>query len=442
MNIAVVGAGHVGLVVAACLADFGFTVQCVDTDAGRIQGLRQGTLPFYEPGLGELVEKNAKAGRLLFSTDVSEGIRSSTVVFVAVGTEGNPGSGPDLRAVYAVAEEIASQLEAYKVIVLKSTVPVGTAAAVTDLIRSRQPRPVPFDVVSNPEFLREGSAIETFMRPDRVVIGTTSETARKIMREIYRPLFLIETPIVATTNRNAELIKYAANAFLATKISFINEMAALCDALGCDVHVVAKAIGLDRRIGPKFLHPGPGFGGSCLPKDGRGLLSLGEEMGIELEILKAVFRTNEGQAARVVSKARLHLGSLAGRTIAVLGLAYKTNTDDVRESPAIRACELFLREGASLRLHDPMANETARQLLHGPQVHYCADPYEAAQGADGVAVLTEWNEFRRLDLAALKGKLRGNLLLDARNIFDPEEVTSLGFVYVGVGRGPTPRAQE
>lgn len=442
MNIAVVGAGHVGLVVAACLADFGFTVRCVDRDTDMIDGLRQLMLPFYEPGLGELVEKNVKSGRLLFSTDVTEGIRSSTVVFVAVGTEGEPGASPDLQAVYSVAEEIAAQLEAYKVIVLKSTVPVGTAAAVTERIRSKLLRPVPFDVVSNPEFLREGSAIETFMRPDRVVLGTSSERALAIMREIYSPLYLIETPIVTTTNRTAELIKYAANAFLATKISFINEIASLCDAWGCDVHVVAKAIGMDRRIGPKFLHPGPGFGGSCLPKDGRALMHLGEERGVELEILRAVFRINEKQVARVVGKAQLHLGSLAGRTIAVLGLAYKTNTDDVRESPAIRICELFLQAGASLRLHDPMANETARQVLHGPQVQYCADPYEAAQGADCLAVLTEWNEFRSLDLAKLKDRLHGTLLIDARNIFDPDEATSLGLVYVGMGRGPTPGTQE
>jgi UDPglucose 6-dehydrogenase len=431
--ITVIGAGHVGLVASACLADFGLNVICVDKDSQVIGKLSHGNLPFYEPGLQELVRKNLDADRLTFSTDVEGSIYQSQVLFVAVGTEATDGL-ITLDAVHAVAETIAKVMGDYKIIVIKSTVPVGTAAALADFIRGKQEHPIPFDIVSNPEFLREGSAIENFMRPDRVVIGTSSERALEVMRKIYRPLYLIESPIVSTTNETAELIKFAGNAFLALKISFINEMANLADAFGCDIHVVSRAVGLDKRIGSKFLHPGPGFGGSCLPKDTRTLLKLGEARGIALNVIRAVLQTNDQQPGSIVAKLKKHLGTITGRRIAILGLAYKPNTDDARQSPAIRVCELLLGSGVLLQVHDPRANENARLLLDSDRVMFCADSFAAARGADAIVVLTEWNEFRNLDLVKLKSELSGKILIDARNIFDPQTAVNLGFIYEGVGR--------
>lgn len=434
MKVAVIGAGHVGLVVAACLADFGLSVICADKDVSRIENLKKHVLPFFEPGLKELVEKNSKSGRLKFSADTGLAIQEAEVIFIAVGTEGGPGGGADLTAVFKVSEQIAAVIADYKVVVLKSTVPIGTAEAVAALIRSRSDKSAEFDVVSNPEFLREGSAIETFMRPNRVVLGSDSERAIGVMRKIYRPLYLIDTPLVITDNRTAELIKYASNAFLAMKISYINEMAGLSDAFGCDVHTVAKAVGLDKRIGQKFLHPGPGYGGSCLPKDTRALVQFSEERGVSLPLIKAVIRVNNEQASRIVEKVRKHLGSLEGRTIAVLGLAYKTNTDDVRESPALRVCQALLQEGAFLRAHDPLANAKARKVLGDKRVEYLDDPYGAAEGSDALMILTEWNEFRSLDLDRVRSDLSGSLVIDARNVFDPSEVIGHGLTYEGVGR--------
>lgn len=438
MNVTVIGAGHVGLVLAACLADFGLTVACVDKVNLTIERLERIDLPFFEPGLCELVDKNVLAGRLCFSTDVESAIKQATVIFVVVGTEPGPDGRINLDGVHAVAEQIAGAMEDYKVVVIKSTVPIGTAVTVGRLIQSKQKKPVPFDVVSNPEFLREGSAIETFMRPERIILGARSERAFAIMREIYRPLYLIETPIITTTNETAELIKYAANAFLAVRISLINEVASLCDSVGCDVHVVAKAVGLDRRIGPKFLHPGPGFGGSCLPKDIRALLEEGSKRGIRMNLVEAAIRTNEEQPGKVVAKLRRTLGKLEGRVIAILGLAYKTNTDDVRESPSLRVCHLLLQEGSRLRVHDPMANGNSQKVLSGARVVYCENPYEAARGADALVILTEWNEFRNLDMATIRSALAGTLLVDARNIYDPQRASRFGFAYEGIGRQVNP----
>jgi UDPglucose 6-dehydrogenase len=439
MNAAVIGAGHVGLVTAACLSDFGLVVTCVDKDCGVMDLLQRGELPFYEPGLEELVRKNVRAERLSFSTDTAEAIRVSNAVFVAVSADSEPDGRVKLDCLEEVAKQFAAVVTNYKVFIIKSTVPVGTAVHITRLIAQTAESREFFDVVSNPEFLREGSAIECFMRPDRVLVGATTEKAFSVMREIYRPLYLIETPIIETTNETAELTKYASNAFLAMKISFINEISNLCDALRCDVHLVAKTIGLDKRIGPKFLHPGPGYGGYCLPKDIRALLRMAEESSVPLRVLEGVVHANTGQADRVISKIRRHLHSLKGSTIAVLGLAYKSNTDDVRESPAIRICKTLLGENVHLRVYDPMANCNARRALGDGQVKFCIDPYAAAHEADCLLVLTEWNEFRNLDLSRIKCALRGCVLIDARNIYDPRAAASLGFIYEGIGRAAIPR---
>ena len=434
MQIGVVGAGHVGLIIAAGFADFGMQVVCTDKKKELIDCLNKGVAPFHEPGLQDIISRNLNAGRLTFTADTFSAIHSADVIFIAVGTDGREDGSVDLGPLYEVTTEIAVCMQEYKVIVIKSTVPVGTAASVRALIRDRQTSSVPFDVVSNPEFLREGSALETFLRPERVVLGTESSHALAIMRRIYRPLYLIETPIIATTNETAELIKYASNAFLSMKISFINEIANLSDALGCDVHVVAKVIGLDRRIGSKFLHPGPGYGGSCFPKDTKALLRIAELQGIPMDLLRANIQTNESQPRYVVQKIRNRLGKLTGKTIAILGLSYKPNTDDVRQSPAISVCKLLLENGAILKVHDPVANELALQYLDKSKVQFCASAYDAATDADGVVVLTEWNEFRNLDLARLNSQMAGKYLFDIRNIYDPNEATKIGFEYEGMGR--------
>lgn len=434
MNVALVGAGRVGLVAAACLADFGITVHCVDNQKEKIETLQNGTVPFHEPGLNELVQKNVQAGRLSFSSDLAETVRRSLVIFFAVGTEEEAPGVPNLHHLFNAARQVAQEMTDYKVLVIKSTVPVGTAQRLANELRRE--RDLDFDIVSNPEFLREGSAIENFMRPDRVVLGGASQHALAIMKDIYRPLYLIETPIIVTDNATAELSKYASNAFLAIKIGFINEMANLADCANVDVHEVAKIVGLDKRIGPKFLHPGPGYGGSCLPKDTRALVSIGHEYGLVMDVVEGSVKTNSGICGYLVSRLKKQLGSLSGMTISVLGLAYKPFTDDVRESRAVDFLRLLLDEGAVVQAYDPAANQTIADVLEHEHLRLGSDAYEAANGADAVAILTEWNEFRNLDLPELKARMKGQLLLDCRNVLDPEVASSHGFFYLGRGRGP------
>jgi UDPglucose 6-dehydrogenase len=413
-------------------------VTCVDASAPRIAALREGRIPFFEPGLAELVARNAAAQRLQFSGDVSASIGDAQVVFIAVGTPEGANGAADMSQVAAVADALAPHLTTYRVIVTKSTVPVGTGKWLTAYLRDRA-GDVDFDVVSNPEFLREGSAIGDFMRPDRVVIGTRSERAAAIMREIYRPLYLIETPLVVTDVETAEMIKYAANAFLAVKIGFINEIANLCERVGADVHVVAKGIGLDKRIGPKFLHPGPGYGGSCFPKDTRALAALGDEHQAAQRIVTAAIDVNARQRRLLVEKIEHVLGGVRGRTIAVLGLAFKPNTDDVRESPAVFACRALAHGGAHVRAFDPVAAVAAARLLTDvPGVTFAPDAYDAATGADCVVIMTEWNELRGLDLARLRELMTQPVIVDARNVLDPVQTRGAGFTYVGTGRGLVP----
>ncbi len=432
MNVAMIGAGRVGLVAAACLADFGIRVHCVDNQTERIESLNQGKLPFQEPGLLELVQKNTQAGRLVFSTRLAEPVDQSLVLFLAVGTEEETPGTANLKPLFDVARDIAREMKEYKVLVVKSTVPVGTARRLTDELKNETS--IEFDVVSNPEFLREGVAIENFVRPDRVILGGRSDQALAIVRDIYRPLYLIETPIVTTDNETAELAKYASNAFLALKVSFINEIANLCDRTGVDVHDVARGLGLDKRIGPKFLHPGLGFGGSCLPKDTRVLVAMGREHGCRVRTIEGALETNASLCSEQLERLRQRMGSLKPRTVGVLGLAYKPLTDDVRDSPAVEFVRLLLAEGAVVQAHDPAANAGAAQVLKHEHLIFCASAHEAAGGADAVVVLREWNEFRNLDLGRLKKAMKGNVLLDTRNVFDPEAAASHGFTYVGRGR--------
>lgn len=436
MNISIIGTGYVGLVSGACLADFGHSVVCVDTDAQRVERLIAGELPFYEPGLAELVQRNTSAGRLRFTSDTTAAVRDSIVIFLAVGTPETPGGAADLSQIAAAAGSIAPALDGYRLIVTKSTVPVGTGAWLEQLIRTHAGRAVDIDVVSNPEFLREGSAIGDFMRPDRVVVGTSSDRAATIMREVYRPLFLVETPIVLTDVATAEMIKCASNAFLAVKISFMNEVANLCDRVGADVHGVAKGMGLDKRIGPKFLHPGPGYGGSCFPKDTRALVALGASHGVRQQIVQSAVEVNERQRQIVFDKIVDTLGGVGGRTIAVLGLAFKPNTNDVREAPALHLCRALAKAGARLRVFDPVAIEGAAQALAdvGHAIEYAKDAYAAATDADAVIIMTEWNEFRSLDLARLKQLLRQPVVIDTRNVLDIAQARELGFTYRCTGR--------
>ncbi len=433
MRIAMIGTGYVGLVSGACFSEFGIDVACVDKDAAKIAALQAGKIPIYEPGLEELVERNAKAGRLTFTADLAAAVAGAEAVFIAVGTPSRRGDGhADLTYVFAAAEEIAKALTGYAVVVTKSTVPVGTGRKVAERIRAARPD-ADFDVASNPEFLREGSAIEDFMRPDRVVIGTTGERAREVMRRIYRPLSLIERPIVFTKLETSELIKYAANAFLAAKITFINEIADLCETVGADVHDVAKGIGLDGRIGAKFLHPGPGYGGSCFPKDTLALVRTAQEAKAPLRIIETVAdinaRRKKSMAARVVAACG---GSVAGKTIAVLGLTFKPNTDDMRESPSLDIVPALLAAGAKVRAHDPEGMDEAKKLLSA--VEYCPGPYEAMQGADALVIVTEWNAFRSLDLARMKSLLKSPVVVDLRNIYNPREMAAAGFRYSSIGR--------
>jgi UDPglucose 6-dehydrogenase len=436
MHITIIGTGYVGLVTGAGLADLGLTVTCADKDSDKIRLLQLGTVPIFEPGLEDLVRRNQASGRLRFTDDVRAAIRSSLVNFIAVGTDAGPDGVPDMTQVWSVADTIADCMDEYMVLVTKSTVPVGTAAQLEQRIRGRLSRPLEFDVVANPEFLREGAAVEDFFHPNRIVIGTRSDRAAAIMKDVYRPLYLIETPFVMTTWECAELIKYAANSFLALKISFINEIANLCDAIGseADVHTVARALGLDKRIGSKFLHPGPGYGGYCLPKDSRALLHIAQGFGERISTVEAAVSVNDAQHVRVVQKLKKHLDPLREKTISVLGLSFKPKTDDLRESKAMAICQLLLEEGCALRVFDPAAMERAKQILTSPRVTFCTDPYQAADAADGLVVCTEWNEFRSLDLERIKGSMGGDVLVDAKNIFDPRRAASLGFHYFGIGR--------
>ncbi|HTG14954.1 MAG TPA: UDP-glucose/GDP-mannose dehydrogenase family protein [Blastocatellia bacterium] len=432
MHIAVIGTGYVGLVTGACFAEFGMSVTCVDKDEAKIEAIRTGKLPIYEPGLDALVAKNVRAGRLEFSTDVGQAVEQSLVVFVAVGTPPAGDGSADMRQIDEVANEIAKSLNGYKVIVTKSTVPVGAASRIRKIIEERRVTSTRFSVAANPEFLREGAAINDFMRPDRVVIGCSEDEAIAILREIYRPLYLLETPFVITTPESAEMIKYASNTFLATKISFMNEIANLCDLLGADVRDVARGMGMDGRIGNKFLHPGPGFGGSCFPKDAKALAALGRSVGYDVRIVQATLAVNEFQKKSMIDHVRRLVPDLADKTVALLGLAFKPETDDMREAPSIRIVADLVEGGARVRAYDPAAMESARQFLSG--VEYCEDEYHAAHGSDALVVVTEWNQFRSLDLKRLKSHMREPNIIDLRNIYEPEMVRSAGFRYVGMGR--------
>ena len=432
MHIAVIGSGYVGLVTGACFAEFGVDVTCVDVDAEKIARLSEGQIPIYEPKLDNLIAKNLTAGRLSFTTDIRAAVEQALVIFLAVGTPPKDDGSADLTQIHEVARSVAEYMNGYKVIVTKSTVPVGTGESLRGLIREHQKRQINFGIVSNPEFLREGAAIDDFMRPDRVVIGSRDEEAIAIMRDLYRPLFLIETPFVITSLEAAELIKYAANAFLATKISFINEVALLCDEIGCDVHDVARGIGMDGRIGRKFLHPGPGFGGSCFPKDTSAFTSIAQKFGCEPLIVNAVIEVNRRQRAAMVPKIEKLVGELRGKTIAVLGLSFKPETDDMREAPSIDIIRGLIERGATVRAYDPVAITEAKKVL--PDISYAEDEYGAVAGADALVFITEWNQFRALDMERIRGLMRSPKIADLRNIYEPEAMRHLGFDYVGVGR--------
>lgn len=440
MNIAIIGTGYVGLVTGVCFAEFGLHVTAVDKDEERIDRLAKGEVLIYEPQLGEMLHRNLEQGRIQFTTDTARAIRESLVVFIAVGTPSREDGSADLCYVEEVARTVARNLNGYKVIVTKSTVPVGTGRIIQRIIHEENEgglRGV-FDIASNPEFLREGSAIEDFLRPNRVVIGADNPQAVAILQDLYRPLYLIDIPFVITTIETAELIKYASNSFLATKITFMNEMANLCEVLGVDIHAVAKAMGLDQRIGSKFLHPGPGFGGSCFPKDTWALVNIAREHGCRARVVETVIEVNEQQRLRMVQKiigalgASSDPGSLEGITIGMLGLAFKPNTDDVRQSPSLAIISELQRLGARVQAYDPAAMEQARRVL--PEVDYRTDAYSTAEGSDVLVLATEWNQFRNLNLEKLKGLMRRPILVDLRNIYEPERVRTLGFTYCGVGR--------
>ncbi|MBV8977259.1 MAG: UDP-glucose/GDP-mannose dehydrogenase family protein [Alphaproteobacteria bacterium] len=431
MRIAMIGTGYVGLVSGACLSEFGHNVVCIDKDAAKVEALRQGVIPIFEPGLEEVVGANARAGRLTFESAMAQAVSEAEAVFIAVGTPSRRGDGhADLSYVFAAAEELACHLRDYTVVITKSTVPVGTSHQVKQIIARARPD-ARFDVCSNPEFLREGSAIEDFRRPDRVIVGCDSDRARDVIREIYRPLYLHETPIVFTNPETSELIKYAANAFLATKITFINEIADLCEKVGADVQDVARGIGLDGRIGAKFLHAGPGFGGSCFPKDTLALLKTSQDHEAPARIVEAVVAVNEERKRRMAGKIEAAFGGVRGKTVAVLGLTFKPNTDDMRDAPSLAIVPQLQAAGATVRAYDPEGGKEARKLL---DVTLCDSAYEALDGADGVVILTEWNEFRALDVARMKALLKHPLMVDLRNIYRPAHMAAEGFTYVSIGR--------
>ena len=432
MNICVVGTGYVGLVAGTCLADFGMNVTCVDIDEEKIKMLQNGQVPIYEIGLTELIQRNVKLERLHFTTDLSAAVDRSLVVFLAVGTPEGDDGRPDLSAISEVARQVGACMTEYKVIAIKSTVPVGTSRRIREMVAAAQSSPIEFDVVSNPEFLREGAAINDFLRPDRIILGADSERALAIMRDVYRPLYLLKKPIVATTNETAELIKYAANSMLALRISFMNEIANLCDKVGGDVYDISVALGMDGRIGPKFLHPGPGFGGSCFPKDVKGLSKTARDHDYDFKIVDAIIEVNERQRQIVLDKTREALGGLEGKTVTLLGLSFKPNTDDIREAPAVWVASRLLKEGAKVKAYDPAAMDEARKQL--PQIEYCKGPYDACEQSDIVLIVTEWHEFRDLDLERVKSVMRTLNLFDTRNIYEIPKVKELGFNYLATGR--------
>lgn len=432
MQISVIGTGYVGLVTGACFAEFGVSVLCMDNDEKRIAHLEKGHVPFYEPGITELVAKGISQGRLNFTTELTRAIDHGEIIFIAVGTPPKKDGSADLSYVEEVGRGIASKMASYKVIVTKSTVPVGTGALLQKVIASTQVKKIAFDIVSNPEFLREGSAIEDFMRPNRVVIGSESERAIEIMKDLYRPLYLIETPFVITDVPTAEMIKYASNAFLATKISFINEIATLCERVDADVQIVAKGMGLDHRIGSKFLHAGPGFGGSCFPKDLAALVQMGESVGYPMQIAGAAAAVNAQQRDRMVAKITDALGELSSATVALLGLSFKPNTNDLRESPALLIAQELMDQGVMVRAYDPVALEEGTKIL--PGIIPCSNVYETARDADALVLMTEWNEFRNLDFVKLKALMRRPILVDLRNVYESPRVTQFDFCHVSVGR--------
>jgi len=436
MRIAMVGTGYVGLVSGACIADFGHTVTCVDTDSIKISALNKGEIPIYEPGLAEIVQSNVRQGRLSFTTELSETVGEADAVFIAVGTPSRRGDGhADLSYVYAATREIALALKRFTVVITKSTVPVGTGDEIERIIRELR-RDIDIAVVSNPEFLREGAAIHDFKHPDRIVVGTHDERAKAVLAEIYRPLYLNRAPIMYTGRRTAELIKYAANAFLATKITFINEVADLCEKVGADVQEVARGIGLDNRIGPKFLHAGPGFGGSCFPKDVRAVIKTAQDHNVPMRILEAVETVNDARKramARKVSSA--FAGVLRGKTVAILGLTFKPNTDDVREAPSLALITALQDMGAQVRAYDPVGMESAKEVL--TEVTYCRDAYDCVEEADAVVIVTEWEQFRALDLERVRDLMACPVMVDLRNVYSPEDMKKYGFAYTSVGRLPT-----
>jgi UDPglucose 6-dehydrogenase len=432
MHIAVIGTGYVGLVTGACFAEFGVDVTCVDIDKEKIERISAGILPIYEPGLEQLVAKNAGAGRLNFTIDVKTAVEQALVIFLAVGTPPNEDGSPNLTFVESAARSVAEHMNGYKVIVTKSTVPIGTGERLRVLIEQHQKTRVNFGIVSNPEFLREGAAISDFMRPDRVVIGSRDPEAVAIMRDLYRPLYLMERPFVITSLEAAELTKYAANAFLATKISFINEIANLCDKIGCDVHDVARAMGMDRRIGAKFLHPGPGFGGSCFPKDTQALTTVARQFNCDSLIVDAVIEANRRQQRAMIPKIEKLVGDVSGKKIAVLGLAFKPETDDMREAPSLAIIRGLTERGAQVCAYDPVAMPEARKVLS--DIEYAEDEYAAVADADALVFVTEWNQFRALDMSRVRDLMKSPKVADLRNIYDPADMRELGFDYVGVGR--------
>ena len=437
MRIAMIGTGYVGLVSAACFSEFGFHVTCIDKDEEKIEKLLSGQIPIYEPGLDELVKVNFKAERLLFTSELSQAVGEADIVMLAVGTPSRRGDGhADLSYVWKAAEEVAHELSGYTVVVTKSTVPVGTGKKIREIIKSTK-KDLDFDIVSNPEFLREGSAINDFMRPDRVVVGVETDRARAFMGELYRPLYILDTPILFTNIKTAELIKYAANTFLATKITFINEMANICESVGADVQDLSKAIGLDGRIGNKFLHAGPGFGGSCFPKDTRAFIKMAEQHHSPSRIIEAVVSVNDerkkSMASRIIDVCG---GDVEGKTIAALGVTFKPNTDDVRESPSLDIVPELIKQGALIRVYDPEGMEEAKSFM--PKAIWCDDSYDAMNGADILVIITEWNEFRALDLTRMRELLNSPTIIDLRNIYNPQEMASNGFYYFSIGRPPLP----
>ena len=431
-HIAIIGTGYVGLVSGSGISDFGHKVICADIDEEKIKVLQTGKIPIYEPGLDELIDRNIKAERLSFSTDVEKTIRNSDVIFIAVSTPQSENGEADISAVKAVAKTIGQNLNSRKVVCTKSTVPIGTGKLVTSIINENNPEKMEFDYVSNPEFLREGSAVKDFLWPDRLVIGTKSDWGFEVMRDVYRPLYINETPIVHTTVETAELIKYASNAFLSLKISYINEISALCEKVGADVHVVAKTMGYDGRISPKFLHPGPGFGGSCFPKDTSALVSMAQNKNVPMRTIQAAIETNAHQKKRMVKKLQALTGDFSGLTIGILGLAFKSKTDDVRESASLEMVGSLLKAGAQVKAYDPEANTSFAKFY--PQITYCKTWEETVKDTDAVAVMTEWNEFRTMDAKTLKNLMKSPIILDTRNILSRKELQKNGFSFDNVGR--------